>query len=353
MRPGAPRSRRPSRRALALLTGVCVTVAALVITGMTLLGDRSADAVASVDGHPVTRAELLFHMRRLAPTVQNALRNEYHLTGAFDWNTKTGDKTALQRLKTSALDEIRRDKTTLIVAKEQGLVDSVDHDDLVAELAAENQDRADALAAGRTVYGIQRFSLGEYYTHRLTEITTGLQKRLSTGGAAPLHVTDAEIRTAFDADREAWSANATTYTYARLVVPAPADAAGLQRRVSAAGSLAAVAAREPGAELTAGAYDGGGSTGLNAHDQDLVTVLGSLAPGRISAPVKSAGQITYYQLQRRTVDEEKAFAAYSQRIRRSLVEEKFDQFLQRRVDHSHIDVDTSAVDAVNAEDVQS
>ncbi|MER6957902.1 hypothetical protein [Streptomyces sp. NPDC000618] len=352
-------ARRLSRRAVALIVaGLCTGLVALTAAGLTLFGHRTADRVASLDGHPVTRDELLFHMRRLAPTVQNELRNEYHLRGTIDWNAKAGDRTALQRLETRALDEIWRDKTTLVLAKERGLVDSVDHADFLAELSDENRSRAAGIAAGRTVYGVTRFSPEEYYTHRLTELTTNLEKQLGTGGAdAPLQVTDAEVRKAFAADRDDWSANATTYTYEQLVVPVPADApadhsAGLQRRVTAAGSLAAVAAREPGARLTTGTYDGGGSTGPNAHDQDLMAVLGPLAPGAISAPVPGAGQITYYELVSENVDDDKAFAEYSQRIRQSLVEQKFDQYLQRRVDHSDIDVDTSAVDAINAEDVQ-
>jgi hypothetical protein len=366
-RPGKPSasrqpttSRKPSRRrAVLLVTGVCTALAALMITAVTMLSDRTSETsdVASLDGHPVTRDELLFHMRRLAPTVQNELRNKYHLPGTIDWNARAGGKTALQRLETRALDEIWRDKTTLVLAKEQGLVDSVDHADFLAGLAQENETRAKAIAAGRTVYGVARFSPEEFYTHRLTELTTSLKKRLSADAGAPLHVTDAEVRRAFDADRDAWSANATTYKYAQLVVPIPDGAAAdyttrLQRRVTAAGRLAAVAAGEPGAKLTTGTYDGSGSTGLNAHDQDLMAMLGELAPGRISAPVKGTGQITYYQLDAKNVDEDKAFADYSPRIRQSLVDEKFTQFLQRRVKSGDIDVDTSAMDAINAEDVQ-
>lgn len=352
-------SRSPSRRAVVLFTGVCLALAALVVTGVTMLSHRTTETgeVASLDGHPVTHDELLFHMRRLAPTVQNELRNKYNLRGAIDWNAKAGDKTALQRLETRALDEIWQDKATLVLAKEQGLIDSVDHADFLAELAEENQSRAEGIAAGQTVYGVAQFSPEEYYTHRLTELTTSLKKRLSADAGDPLRVSDADVRREFEADRDAWSANATTYKYSQLVVPVPdgasADyAAGLQRRVAAAKRLADVAAGEPGAKLTTGTYDGSGSTGLNAHDQDLMAALGTLARGQISAPVPGTGQITYYALDSKKVDEDKAFADYRRRIRQSLVEEKFTQFLQRRVDNSDIEIDTSAVDAINAEDVQ-
>lgn len=347
-----------SRGTIALIVGACLALVTLLITGVTLLSDDESDnRVATLDGHPVTRDELLFHMRRLAPTVQNELRNEYGLRGTLDWNAEAGDRTALQRLESRALDEIRRDKTTLILAEEQGLIDSVDHADFLAELDRENESRARAVAEGRTVYGVTEFSADEYYTHRLTELTTGLKKRLGAETGGPLRVTDSDVRHAFDTDRDAWSSNATTYTYTRLVVPVPADAPSdhatrLQRRVAAAERLADVAPEEPGAKLTTATYDGSGSTGLNAHDQDLMAVLGKLRTGEVSAPVPGTGQITYYELDGRSVDEDKAFAAYAQRIRQSLVEEKFDQYLQRRVDDGDIDVDSAALGAINAEDVQ-
>jgi hypothetical protein len=235
------------------------------------------------------------------------------------------------------------------------VIDGVDHADFLAELASENERRAKAIANGETVYGVAEFSPKEYYSHRLTELTTRLMERLSAGPDDPLWVTEADVRHAFDADRDAWSANATTYRYSKLVVPVPDDAssdypAGLQRRVAAAGRLADAAAREPGAVLTTGTYDGG-SAGTDDHDQVLRSVLGSLAPGEISAPISGTNQITYYELVDLTVDEDAALADYSYRIRQSLVEERFHKFLQRRVDNSDIEVDAAAVADINAEDV--
>lgn len=345
---------RLSRRVVAVVAGGCVAAAALVVAGFGL-AQRTGD-VASVDGHAVTRDELLFHMRRLAPTVQNELRGEYGLTGAIDWTAPAGNRTALDRLASRALDEVRRDKTTLVLAREHGLAVSIDHQDFLAGLAEENDRRAEAIAKGETVYGVGEFSAEEYYSHQLSEITTALKLRLSADADDPLWVGDADVRRAFEANRAAWSANATSYSYSKLVVQVPGDAsadyaARLQQRVAAAGRLADVAAQERGATHTTGTYDRG-SAGMNAHDQDLVAVLGSLSPGEISAPIADTGQITYYQLDDKTVDEDAAFDGYAQRIRLSLVEDKFHQYLQRRMDSSDFQVDAAAVDDINAEDVQ-
>lgn len=345
-------SRRPSRRVL-VVAGALAALVALLVTGAVVLSQRT-DRVAAVAGQPVTRDELLFHMRMLAPRVQNELRNTYHLKTPTDWNAQAGDRTALQRLAARALDQIEHDRTVLALAREQGLPASADHAGFLDELAAENERRAAAIAKGEVVYGLAEFSPEEFYSHRLTELTTALKQRLSAGQDGPLHVTDADVRKAFEQDRDAWSANATTYTYAKLVVPVPKGASGdyaegLRRRVAAADGLARLAKREPGAELTTATQRGGGSA---VHDQDLMAVLGSLEKGQISAPVPGAGQITYYELDDKTVDEDAAFAEYARRIRQSLVEEKFDQFIRDRVDAGEAEIDAAAVDAINAEDVQ-
>ncbi|MFF5075734.1 hypothetical protein ACFY36_01675 [Actinoplanes sp. NPDC000266] len=279
------------------------------------------DQVADVAGHPVTRDELSFHMARLAPAVLN----------------ENGDTATLRQ---RALDEIKHDKTLLILAKEQGLIDSVDHDDFLASVDSENNSRAGA----DTVYGLKSFSPEEYYTHRLTDLTTALRKKLSATGG-PLAVTDAEARKAFDADPSAWSANATVYKYSTLILPSSAA------RIAPTGSLRALS-KVAGARFATATYDGSATTSLNGHDQEVAAVLGTLSPGQISAPVAGAGQITYYQLDSETVDKDAAFTAYSSRIRQSLIGEKFTQYLQRRVDGTDMDVDRSAVDAVNPEEVQ-
>ena len=321
-----------------IFAGLCLVVAAAAVTGAIL--SRNHNRVATVAGHDVTRDELVFHMRLLAPTVQNQIRNQYHVAGTVDWKANYGAQSGLSRLSAAALDQIRADKTTFVLAREQGIQVAVDYDDFLNEMAAENKRRAEAVAKGQVVYGVTEFTPDEYYSHRLTEIKTELQKRL------PLSVSDAEVKAAFEADRESWSANATTYTYSQLVVPITA---GLQKRVAGAKRLADVAAAEAGAKLTRATWSLGG---LSSHDQDLAAVLGKLAPGQISAPVAGAGQVTYYQLDGRSVDEAAALAAYTGRIRQALIKQKFDEYLQRRFDGSAIKVDTTAVNAITPEDVQ-
>ncbi|GLY06848.1 MULTISPECIES: hypothetical protein [Actinoplanes] len=311
---------------VAVVAGAAAVLAA--ITGGVLMLNRPSE-VASLDGHPVTRDELVFQMDRLERTT-----------------------TGTEPLSDRALATIKRDKTLLILAQEQGLIRSVDHADLMADLEDENAERAAAVKAGQVVHGVTAFEPEEYYTHRITELTTALENRLSAAAGDPLGVTDEEVRAAFAADRDAWSQNASVYAYTIMVVPVKdqAAAASLTSRVAAAPTLKQAAAGLAGARLSSATYDGRATTGVNPHDQEVMAVLGTLAPGQISAPVAGTGQLTFYELTGRQVDEQAALTAYASRIRQSLVEEKFERFLQRRVDGGDLRVDTAAVDAINAED---
>lgn len=289
---------------------VVVAVVAALITGVVLL--NRADQVATLDGHPITRDELVFHMERLERTTAGP--------GA---------------LSDRALDEIKHDKTVWLLAREQGLVESVDHADLIESLAEENERRARTVAGGGVVHGLVEFGAEEYYAHRLAELTTAVRQGLGD----QLSVTDAEVRAAFDADKAEWSANATVYTYRQLVLPG-VDGVELINLDDAAN----------GRPITTGTYDGRTARGVTARDQELLAVLSTLRPGQVSAPVAGGGQVTYYELVERRVDEKAAYTAYAGRIRQSLVDEKFQQFLQRRVDEGDLRVDTAAVETINAED---
>jgi hypothetical protein len=293
------------KRLAAVLSLVVAAVVAAGVVGFVVV--RPGDQVATVDGHAITRDELAFHMRRLSTTTKGDLRAQ-------------------------ALAEAERDKVLLLIANEQGLVDSVDHADFMKSVDQENARRADAERKGEVVYGLTEFSPEEFYGKRIADLTTELRKRQP--------VSDAEVRTAFDKDPGAWSANATTYAYSKLIVPRP---------VAVAGDLSAVAKRYPAARLSRATYQPGG---VSAHDQELLAMLTALRPGQISKPVPGGGEVTYYQLDRRIVDEDKAFAEYSPRIRLSLTGEKFSRLVEKRLASSDIKVDADAMADVDAEEVE-
>ncbi|GAB6901725.1 hypothetical protein [Kineosporia succinea] len=303
----------------ALLTlGATAAVAALVTTGVHLT--QNHDQVATLDGETITRDELVFQMNRLSRSV--------------DWDDN------LNTLSEKAFDDIRHDRAVLTLAHEQGLVTSTTFGDFMQEVTTENQARSDATERGETVYGLTDFTPEEYYSHRLTDLTTQLQSKLGQEPGDPLWVSEAEVKQAFEQDRNDWAANATTYTYTELVTEpdAPLPDTEKLRQIT-----------EPGTSVRRATFT---RSGNNAHDQELASILSTLDIGEISQPVVGTTQTTYYQLESKTVDSAQAYQTYAARIRQSLVSEKLDDLLEQREGASDLTVDPSAVNAIDAEDVQ-
>jgi hypothetical protein len=344
------RTPRPERR-----TALAVLAVVLCAGGLTAgaLALREPDAVATVDGHPVTADEIAFHMRVLEPAVQNELQVARGATGApLDWDVVVDGESGRDVLRERALDQAVADKQLLLLAQEAGLVADVDFAALTDAREAENAGRAAAVARGEVVYGLTRFGQAEYYTHTLTELRTRLRETLSAEPGDPLHVTDAEVAAAYAAAPEEWAANVTTYRLTRLTVPAGADRDAIRttlaREVAAEPDLAAVATAHPGASVATETLDGAASALTPPQQQTLQLVTG-LATGQATPPVDEGTGLVVLRVDEVAVDTGRALAEYGSRIRESVVAEKLDGYLARRTDDSAIVVDRTALATIDTE----
>jgi hypothetical protein len=181
--------------------------------------DESA-AVASVDGHPVTAAELA----------------AYADANAFPIGTEAEARTAL--------DALIRFKAAQVEAFERGLTSAVEYGDLLRGLACGNGEREAAIAEGRAVYGVAEHDAETYLAYTESSVRDALLNALAAEGA--LGPTEDELADFYERSKD---------EYAR-----GQDAIGLQVlrfETSAAGSAAAddvlarTAAGEPWAEVAA------------------------------------------------------------------------------------------------------
>ena len=141
--------RRLSRRAVALIAGVGAAVVALAVTG-TVLASPTGE-VASLDGHAVTRDELLFHMRRLAPAGTERVAQPGRPARRRS-TSRSHDDRRRDRARAARGPRARRDpagQATLVLAEEDGLdrLPSTTQD-FLAELAEENERRATDASPG-------------------------------------------------------------------------------------------------------------------------------------------------------------------------------------------------------------
>ncbi|MVA75824.1 hypothetical protein GC722_07280 [Auraticoccus sp. F435] len=285
--------------------------------------------VASVDGYHVSRAEVAFHMQRLDVAVQDEAR-------------RTG-RDAGELLRERALEQALDDKVLLLVAQEQGIVDDVDLDALMAAREDTNSRRSAALARGDVVYGLTSFGPSEFYDHLLAAVRTELGQRLSEGPAAPLQVDDAAVEAYYDAHAEDWATNATTYQVVTLRVPvAAAELPGCADLLAPTTQLdAETLQRAPGcadADVRRSEVDGGVRHSPGSPQGQLLATASTLEVGQLAAPHRSGDIVERHGLLGLSTDREAALAEYRPRLREALTAELLDQHLERRRARADIDI---------------
>ena len=149
------------------LIAVCIGAAVLLLAGAASLYIQLAP-VAWVEGEAVDRRELAIFMESQRAAVITQFRTEY--SAVYDenfWYTVYDGLRPIDALREQALTVLKRDKLALIVAKELGIVDSVNYRQFTKSLFEENKHRQEMHAAGGVIYGPIQYSERDYYFHTL------------------------------------------------------------------------------------------------------------------------------------------------------------------------------------------
>lgn len=347
------RSRRP-RRAAVILAGAAtaVTGALIAVVAVTSAGAAPTN-VGTIDGAPVTSDELLFHMERVRPAIENEV---LVATGSatVDWSAPLGETTAIDRLRTAALDEVARDRVVFELGFEHGLIPYEDFDGFEAALAETNTTRAAQLAEGEVVYGLTSFRAQEFYGRTVNDLRTKLASASGADGDPVVSIDDAQVTAYFDAHTEDWTVNASTYALTRIAVPlASTTAEALAQQLVSTG-VDATLAQYRDASLSTSTLDGATGVlddGSRTPDPRLVAELPSLPVGAFASPVVEQGQHVVYRIDDITVDRDAAFAAYASRIRALLASDAIDALIASRVAAQDRQIDSNALHQLTMEDM--
>lgn len=167
--------------------GAGLTIGILIVLAMPLSGcsadgaaptpgatDPAADraeVLATVDGHPLVRFE-------------------FEQIGEF---AGTDGRDAMQ----AAI----RFKVIQLEAQRRGLIDSVDLDDLVAEMDEVNTANTETTLQGGIVYGVSSFDVSTYLARSMSTTRSLLQTAMRDSGE--LEITEADLRAQYAGDQDA------------------------------------------------------------------------------------------------------------------------------------------------------
>lgn len=344
---------RGRHRSRLLLAAGALVLTGTVVVGVAVSGAGAAPAeLGTIDGASVTRDELLFHMERVRPAIENEVLVETG-SGSVDWEAPLGDATAIDRLRTAALEELAADRVVLDLGHDRGLVPFSDFAGFEQALADTNTARAAQLDEGEVVYGLTSFRAQEFYGRTIADLRTKLVSALRSGSDPVIDVSDEEVRGAFDAHAGDWTLNASTYQLTRIAVPLASTTAEQFAARLAAEGVDAVSGADPDTTVSASTLDG--ATGLldggsRTPDPRLVAEVATLPAGALSSPVVELGEHVVYRVDAVTVDHDAAFTAYADRIRAQLENTALDALIAERVAAQVRQMNSNALHQLTMED---
>jgi len=293
---------------------------------------RSDKIIASLDGQAITAEELEFYERMEESAVRNYYSVNYGIALESEelWSQEVDGTMPRQLLAERALERCVKDKALFLLTAEQGIDVPASYEQLKQAVKEENQEREKALKNEEVVYGVNRFAEEEYLSRTLTNTRNQLIAELSKEEELPLYVSEDEVRTYYEANKEDWSAKATTIHAAEIMLVNPLteeDAGQIAKLIHSGKSMEEIEAF----------YPNGLETRYRVFTSDSYTAdLRSCYEVRIAADEMAQGEvriitaeevISVVYIQERISDDEETLNTYSTQIRSVITEQKFENFL--------------------------
>lgn len=178
------------RAVVGVLIGVVLTLSAIVLAAGSAAPKDTA--VVRVNGSPVFEEEFLMLLRQNQTQYENRLREEYGIPGGQSvLEYLDGDESEYRRLLFEQnVAFVTSCRVEQALAQEYGLVQEFTYQGFLDALEAENKNRADKIAKGEAVYGLQSFSPEQYYSYYMSNLAQLLRRELPQES---LPVSDADV----------------------------------------------------------------------------------------------------------------------------------------------------------------
>ncbi|MFM9279892.1 peptidyl-prolyl cis-trans isomerase [Paenibacillus jiagnxiensis] len=331
---------------------ISVLLAVCFISLTAFLSLPKANRVASIGLYEITTPELSFHMKKLQAQVQNEFQTKYGVTlGKDDWEEEFAGRKPLRDLQAKALEEIIRDKTVFILAKEEQLIDYVDYSDFLKAMEEENQNREKAAASGEIVYGLMNFSAEPYYSHVLSALKTALKTALSENEGDPLYIERGEVEAYFQANKADWAVKGTSYKLTKITIPVTQEnksaiQAEVNQLISYNAGFAEIRSKFSDAQAVEEVIEEENASNQNTFNNELLMKLKVMTAGEMTAPMETRQGLMVYRLDEIVLDEQKALNEYRYQITQQLLDEKLDEYLDSYRKSLPIKVDEKKLSSV-------
>ena len=156
---------------------------------------QQPDVVAWVNNEPISSSELKHWMLLEKANVYNYFYKKYQVSDSENfWTQQLGDEVPLNKLKEVALLQAKRSKVQLMLARDKGIVETADFDEIMNKLEGVNADRKNKVERGEPIYGPLQFSRRTYFSDLFDKTVIDLKNALAKNELKPDSVIMEELQ---------------------------------------------------------------------------------------------------------------------------------------------------------------
>ena len=170
---------------------VILTAAVLLLAGagfaLSNAGEPAGSAVvAEVNGDPITVWELYhFAGEHRASVIERYSRLTEESVDEIFWHQEIEGRTPMQELREQSLADAIQMKVELQLARDQGIIESVSYQGVIAQMKQENERRAEIVAQGGPIYGPLHFETHTFIDFYRSKTRNALLEELALGELKP------------------------------------------------------------------------------------------------------------------------------------------------------------------------
>ncbi len=147
---------------------------------------NKSEVVACVNNEPISTLEFKYWMLLEKANVYNYFYHKYQMSDSDNfWTQHLGNEIPLEKLKEVALMKAKRCKVQLTLARDKGIVETVDFDEIMGGLEEVNAQRREKVERGEPIYGPLQFSKRTYFSDLFDKTMIELKNALAKSELKP------------------------------------------------------------------------------------------------------------------------------------------------------------------------
>lgn len=154
--------------------GVLLILVAILLYSLSNSNVSGDMVIATVNGYDITYDEFMQYASKHRANIRAYFMQQYEVVDSKDfWQKSFNGEIPIEKLRQATMEELIRVKVEQSEMVTLGIAKDVEYATLLKELQQENEDRLNALEAGKIIYGPKQYTLRAYidYIHEERRIS--------------------------------------------------------------------------------------------------------------------------------------------------------------------------------------